>query len=91
MLVATDVASRGLDIPRVAHVINFDLPRDIDSYVLRIGRTGRTGKSGLAYVLFNVKISGIAKPISELMKEAHQEAQGWIDQVNCLVGLEVHR
>jgi len=74
-----------------ANVINFDKLRDIESYVHRIGRTGRAGKSGLATVLFNVKISGIAKPISELMKEAHQEAQGWIDQVNCLVGLEVHR
>ena len=74
-----------------AHVINFVLPCNIDSYVHRIGRTGRTGKSGLATVFINVKISGIAKPISELMKEAHQEAQGWIDQVNCLVGLEVHR
>ena len=73
------------------NVINFDLPRDIDIYVPRIGRTGRAGKSGLASVLFNVKISGIAKPSSELMKEAHQEAQGWLDQVNCLVDLEVHR
>ena len=64
-----------------AHVINFDLPRDIDSYVHRIGRTGRAGKSGLATVFFfNTKISCIAKPISELMKEVHQEAPGWLDQ-----------
>ncbi|KAF5788346.1 putative RNA helicase [Helianthus annuus] len=80
ILVATDVASRGLDIPRVAHVINFDLPRDIDSYVHRIGRTGRAGKSGLATAFFNAKNSIVAKPISELMKEAHQDAPGWLDQ-----------
>ncbi|KAI7736609.1 hypothetical protein M8C21_033676, partial [Ambrosia artemisiifolia] len=80
ILVATNVASRGLDIPRVAHVINFDLPRDIDSYVHRIGRTGRAGKSGLATAFFNAKNSGVAKLISELMKEAHQEAPSWLDQ-----------
>ncbi|KAG6787588.1 hypothetical protein POTOM_003630 [Populus tomentosa] len=48
ILVATDVAARGLDIPRVAHVVNFDLPNDIDDYVHRIGRTGRAGKSARA-------------------------------------------
>ncbi|KAL8189623.1 hypothetical protein R6Q57_029189 [Mikania cordata] len=80
ILVATDVASRGLDIPRVAHVINFDLPRDIDSYVHRIGRTGRAGKSGLATAFFNAKNSIVAKPIFELMKEAHQEAPDWLNQ-----------
>ncbi|GJW19877.1 DEAD-box ATP-dependent RNA helicase 37-like protein [Tanacetum coccineum] len=57
ILVATDVASRGLDIPRVAHVINFDLPRDIDSNVHRIGRTGSAGKSGIATAFFNDKNS----------------------------------
>ncbi|GFH30877.1 uncharacterized protein HaLaN_29806, partial [Haematococcus lacustris] len=44
IMVATDVAARGLDIPHVTHVINFDLPKDIDDYVHRIGRTGRAGK-----------------------------------------------
>ena len=48
ILVATDVAARGLDITGVSHVFNFDLPQDIDSYVHRIGRTGRAGKEGLA-------------------------------------------
>lgn len=48
MLVATDVAARGLDIDNVSHVINFDLPQDPESYVHRIGRTGRAGKAGVA-------------------------------------------
>ena len=47
-LVASDVAARGLDIPDVSHVFNFDLPRDKDDYVHRIGRTGRAGKEGCA-------------------------------------------
>lgn len=48
ILVATDVAARGLDVSGVTHVYNFDIPQDIDSYVHRIGRTGRAGKSGIA-------------------------------------------
>ncbi len=48
ILVATDVAARGLDITGVTHVFNFDLPQEIDSYVHRIGRTGRAGKEGMA-------------------------------------------
>ena len=54
-LVATDVAARGLDVPDVAHVIQFDLPNgkdDFDAYVHRIGRTGRAGKTGKATALF---------------------------------------
>jgi len=51
VLVATDVAARGLDIPDVSHVINYDLPDDPDSYIHRIGRTGRAGKEGDAITL----------------------------------------
>lgn len=51
LLVATDVAARGLDIPDVSHVINYDVPGDPEGYVHRIGRTGRAGKTGLAITL----------------------------------------
>ncbi|WOH08681.1 hypothetical protein DCAR_0728126 [Daucus carota subsp. sativus] len=78
ILVATDVAARGLDIPHVAHVVNFDLPNDIDDYVHRIGRTGRAGKSGLATAFFNENNSNMARSLSELMQEANQEVPAWL-------------
>ena len=52
VLVATDVASRGLDIPDVAHVVNYSLPDEFDSYVHRIGRTGRAGNTGVASAFY---------------------------------------
>ncbi|HCM74970.1 MAG TPA: ATP-dependent helicase [Cytophagales bacterium] len=52
-LIATDVAARGLDISEVTHVINFQPPRDFDSYIHRIGRTGRAGKGGKAFTFLN--------------------------------------
>ena len=52
VLVATSVAARGLDIPDVKHVINYDLPQDIEEYVHRIGRTGRIGNKGKATSFF---------------------------------------
>ncbi|KAL8142876.1 hypothetical protein V2J09_015908 [Rumex salicifolius] len=78
ILVATDVAARGLDIPHVAHVINFDLPNDIDDYVHRIGRTGRAGKSGLATAFFNDGNLSLARPMADLMQEANQEVPDWL-------------
>ncbi|KAK3210869.1 hypothetical protein Dsin_015575 [Dipteronia sinensis] len=80
ILVATDVASRGLDIPHVAHVINFDFPKDIDDYVHRIGRTGRAGNSGMATAFFSDKNMPLAKALVELMQEAKQEVPTWLSQ-----------
>ncbi|MGD6848093.1 DEAD/DEAH box helicase [Rossellomorea aquimaris] len=53
MLVATDVASRGLDIEGVTHVFNYDMPENAETYIHRIGRTGRAGETGLAYTLYS--------------------------------------
>jgi len=53
VLVATDVAARGIDVDEVSHVINYQKPKNLDSYVHRIGRTGRAGKSGKAYTFIN--------------------------------------
>ncbi|KAL0382876.1 UNVERIFIED_CONTAM: DEAD-box ATP-dependent RNA helicase 52 [Sesamum calycinum] len=80
ILVATDVAARGLDIPHVAHVINFDLPRAVDDYVHRIGRTGRAGKSGLATAFFSEKNAPLAKALVELMQETNQEIPEWLNK-----------
>ncbi|KAA3472053.1 DEAD-box ATP-dependent RNA helicase 37-like isoform X1 [Gossypium australe] len=78
ILVATDVAARGLDIPHVAHVVNFDLPNDIDDYVHRIGRTGRAGKTGLATAFFNESNLSLARALAELMQEVNQEVPAWL-------------
>jgi ATP-dependent RNA helicase RhlE len=53
VLVATDVASRGLDVNNISHVINFDMPQSYDDYIHRIGRTGRAGKKGFALTFVN--------------------------------------
>ncbi|KAK2985380.1 hypothetical protein RJ640_029337 [Escallonia rubra] len=78
ILVATDVAARGLDIPHVSHVVNFDLPNDIDDYVHRIGRTGRAGKTGLATAFFNDNNTSLAKPLADLMQESNQDVPAWL-------------
>lgn len=78
ILVATAVAARGLDIPNVKHVINFDLPNDIEEYVHRIGRTGRVGNLGLATSFFNDKNRNIAADLYELMVETKQDVPDFL-------------
>lgn len=81
VLVATAVAARGLDIPNVTHVVNYDLPSDIDDYVHRIGRTGRAGNTGIATAFFNRGNRNIVRDLLELLREANQEIPGWLDTV----------
>lgn len=67
-LVATDVAARGLDVENISHVINYDLPQDIESYVHRIGRTGRANKEGTAYTLVTPREYVMLKQIEKITK-----------------------
>ena len=80
ILVATDVASRGLDIQNVKHVVNFDLPSNIDDYVHRIGRTGRCGKTGTAISFVNEKNKNILRDLKDMMSEAKQEVPDWFSK-----------
>lgn len=81
ILVATAVAARGLDIPNVTHVINYDLPTDIDDYVHRIGRTGRAGNTGIATAFFNRGNRGVVRELMELLKEANQEVPSFLETI----------
>lgn len=82
ILVATAVAARGLDIPNVQHVINYDLPNDIDDYVHRIGRTGRAGNVGIATSFFNRNNKNIVKDMISLLAEADQEVPDFLAKIS---------
>jgi ATP-dependent RNA helicase DDX3X len=81
IMVATAVAARGLDIPNVTHVVNYDLPSDIDDYVHRIGRTGRAGNTGVSTAFFNRGNKNIVRDLVELLREANQEIPPWLETV----------
>ncbi|WP_297427835.1 DEAD/DEAH box helicase [Clostridium sp.] len=70
LLIATDVAARGIDVEGVTHVFNYDLPQDVESYVHRIGRTGRADKSGTAYSLVTPKDFSMLKQIQNVTKSS---------------------
>ncbi|KAJ2082518.1 DEAD-box ATP-dependent RNA helicase 35 [Coemansia sp. RSA 988] len=73
VLVATDVASKGLDFPEIKHVINFDLPREIENYTHRIGRTGRAGRTGVATTFINMNSSEhVLLDLKHILLEAKQ-------------------
>ncbi|CUA82880.1 MULTISPECIES: DEAD/DEAH box helicase [Gulbenkiania] len=68
ILVATDVAARGIDVPTITHVINYDLPKQAEDYVHRIGRTGRAGRDGMAITLAEVKEFHKVRRIEQYLK-----------------------
>ena len=75
ILVATDVAARGLDVERISHVLNYDIPQDTESYVHRIGRTGRAGRSGSALLFVSPRERHLLKAIEKATRQKLTEAQ----------------
>lgn len=75
ILVATDVAARGLDVNRVSHVVNYDLPQDSSSYVHRVGRTGRAGRKGEAFILLAPSQRGKLKSIEKVTRQTIELVQ----------------
>ncbi|XP_022228621.2 ATP-dependent RNA helicase vasa [Drosophila obscura] len=79
VLIATSVASRGLDIKNVKHVVNYDMPKGIDDYVHRIGRTGRVGNNGRATSFFDVEHdSGLATDLVKILEGSDQEVPDFL-------------
>jgi len=75
ILVATDVAARGLDVDRISHVLNYDIPHDTESYVHRIGRTGRAGRSGTAVLFVSPRERHLLKAIEKATRQTLTEAE----------------
>jgi ATP-dependent RNA helicase DBP3 len=73
LMIATDVAARGLDIPKVEYVINYSFPLTIEDYVHRIGRTGRAGRKGIAHTFFHIGDKSHAGELVQVLKDADQE------------------
>lgn len=82
VLVATDVASKGLDFAEVQHVINYDMPDDVENYVHRIGRTGRSGKQGLATTFINKSNDeSVLLDLKHLLIEAKQKVPTFLAEL----------
>ncbi|KAJ1453974.1 P-loop containing nucleoside triphosphate hydrolase protein [Pelagophyceae sp. CCMP2097] len=82
LMFATDVAARGLDLPDVSVVVNFDMPRDVETYCHRIGRTGRAGKTGKAVTFWNAKYDIECSPaLAKIARDAGQPVPDWLDEV----------
>jgi ATP-dependent RNA helicase DeaD len=83
ILIATDVAARGLDVERISHVLNYDIPQDTESYVHRIGRTGRAGRSGAALLFVTPRERHLLKAIEKATRQKLVEAElPTVDVVN---------
>ena len=90
LLVATDVAARGLDIPNVEHVINYTFPLTIEDYIHRIGRTGRGGKSGKALTFFTNEDKAHAGELIRVLKDAEQPVPKEMDRFPTTIKRKTH-
>jgi superfamily II DNA/RNA helicase len=82
IMFATDVCSRGLDIKGVTHVVNYDMARDVDCYIHRIGRTGRAGSSGTSITFVNDDFDIPCAPaLAKIAKEAGQLVPEWLEKL----------
>jgi ATP-dependent RNA helicase DDX41 len=82
VLVCTDVAAKGLDFPDVMHVLNFDMPKDIENYIHRIGRTGRCGRTGIATTFINAGApESILADLKLVLKEAKQKIPDFLNDM----------
>lgn len=91
ILVATDVAARGLDIPNVEAVINFTFPLTIEDYVHRIGRTGRAGKSGISITFFQSGDKSHAGELQQVMRQAGQVVPEALMQFGSTIKKKEHK
>jgi ATP-dependent RNA helicase DBP3 len=91
LLVATDVAARGLDIPNVEVVINFTFPLTIEDYVHRIGRTGRAGKTGISYTFFQAGDKSHAGELQQVIKQAGQDVPADLAKFGSTIKKKEHK
>ena len=80
ILVATDIAARGIDVPGISHVINFDLPDEAESYVHRIGRTGRNGADGIAITMCDPSESAKLRQVERIIRMKLPVSASYLDQ-----------
>lgn len=81
ILVATDVAARGLDVDGIKYVINFDFPQSSEDYIHRIGRTGRKHSTGTSYAFFTRKNAKCARALIEILREANQNVNPELEYI----------
>ena len=91
LMVATDVAARGLDIPNVEAVINFTFPLTIEDYIHRIGRTGRAGKTGISYTFFQPTDKSHAGELQQVLRQVGQEVPDELARFGSTIKKKEHK